>query len=301
MTATQIGLITASLTEAGTTSTGEAVLFWVLGPLAVLGALGLLFSRRTVHIAAGVVLVMVCLAVMYVAQDASFLGAVQVIVYTGAVMMLFLFVLMLVGVDASDSLTETITGQRWIGGLLGLGLGAVLIGVVVSAADIAPVGMAAANADGNTEALALTLYGDYVFTLEITGILLITAALGALSLTHRRRITRKIGLKERAVARVAAGGVLTPLPAPGVYARSNAMDVPALGPDGRPLEDSVSRVLRVRGQERSVAEVHAGGPAAVSVAPAVEGADPPVEEADPPEVGGDVAPEAPTDDEEARP
>ena len=248
--------VPATLASTGQTSTGELVLFWVLGPVMVIAALGLLFSRRTVHAAMSIVVVMIALAILYVAQDAPFLGVVQVIVYTGAVMMLFLFVLMLVGVDASDSLVETISGQRWIGALLGLGLAAVLTGVVLTAADLTPQGLAAANADGNPVGVARVIFGDYVFALEAVGTLLVTAALGALVLTHRERLTDLVGQKERADTRVARGGVLTPLPAPGVYARSNAMDVPALGPDGRPLDHSVPRVLRVRGQERSVAEVH---------------------------------------------
>ena len=95
-----------------TASAGEAVLFWVLAPLMVLAALSLLFARKAVHAAIAVMFVMVDLAILYVAQEASFLGVVQVVVYTGAVMMLFLFVLMLVGVDASDSLVETIRGHK---------------------------------------------------------------------------------------------------------------------------------------------------------------------------------------------
>ncbi|WP_199425034.1 NADH-quinone oxidoreductase subunit J [Actinotalea solisilvae] len=249
--------LATSLAEQGTTSTGEAVLFWVIGPVMVLAALGLLFARKTVHAAMSIVVVMISLAILYVAQEAPFLGVVQVIVYTGAVMMLFLFVLMLVGVDASDSLVETISGQRWIGALLGLGLAVVLTGVVLTAADVAPVGLAAANADGNPVGVARVIFADHVFALEVVGTLLVIAALGALVLTHRQRLTRHVGQRERADARVASGGVLTPLPSPGVYARSNAMDVPALGADGRPLEHSVPRVLRIRGQERSVAEVHA--------------------------------------------
>ena len=249
--------VLASLAETGRTSTGEEVLFWFIAPVMVLAALGLRFARKTVHAAMSVVLVMVCLAILYVAQEAPFLGVVQVIVYTGAVMMLFLFVLMLVGVDSSDSLVETIAGQRWIGVLLGLGLAGVLSGVVLTAADMTPVGLEAANADTNAVGVARIIFGDYVFALEVVGILLITAALGALVLTHRQRLTRRMGQKERADARVSAGTVLTPLPAPGVYARSNAMDVPALGPDGRPLDSSVPRVLRVRGQERAVSEVAA--------------------------------------------
>ncbi|HEY3436792.1 MAG TPA: NADH-quinone oxidoreductase subunit J [Actinotalea sp.] len=258
---TALAAVPTSLASTGHTSTGELVLFWVLGPVMVIAALGLLFARKTVHAAMSIVVVMIGLAILYVAQDAPFLGAVQVIVYTGAVMMLFLFVLMLVGVDSSDSLVETIAGQRWIGALLGLGLAAVLIGVVVKASGIAPVGLVAANTDGNPVGVARIIFGDYVFALEAVGTLLVTAALGALILTHRERLTQLVGQKERADARVSRGAVLTPLPAPGVYARSNAMDVPSLGPDGRPLEHSVPRVLRIRGQERSVAEVHlATGP-----------------------------------------
>ena len=269
MSAVLVTGLAASLNESGQTSNGEAVLFWALAPVMVLAALGLLFARKTVHAAMSVVVVMISLAILYVAQEAPFLGVVQVIVYTGAVMMLFLFVLMLVGVDSSDSLVETITGQRWIGALLGLGLAAVLVGVMLTAADIAPVGLEAANVDGNPLGVARVIFGDHVFALEAVGTLLVTAALGALVLTHRQRLTRLRGQKERADGRVAGGGSLTPLPAPGVYARSNAMDVPALGPDGYPLESSVPRVLRSRGQERSVAEVHADiGDEAVGSAPA---------------------------------
>ncbi len=242
-------------------STGETVLFWVLATVMVISALGLLFARKAVHAAMGVIVVMISLAILYIAQDAPFLGVVQVVVYTGAVMMLFLFVLMLVGVDASDSLVETISGQRWIGVLLGLGLAGVLTGVVVSAAGTEPVGLAQANADGNPQGVAAIIFGDYVFALEVVGMLLIIAAVGAIVLTHRRRLTDPVGQRERAenrVARLADGAVLTPLPAPGVYARSNAMDVAALGPDGAPLDASVSRVLRIRGQERSISQVHAG-------------------------------------------
>ncbi|MCL3863212.1 NADH-quinone oxidoreductase subunit J [Actinotalea sp. K2] len=246
-----------TLAETGRTSAGEALLFWCLAPIMVLAALGLVFARRAVYAAMSVVVVMVSLAILYVAQEAPFLGVVQVIVYTGAVMMLFLFVLMLVGVDASDSLVETIKGQRWIGWLFGLGLAGVLVGVVLTASGIAPQGLDAANADTNPVGLARIIFGDYVFALEVVGVLLITAAVGALVFTHRERLTRKVGQKERADARVAAGTSLVPLPAPGVYARSNAMDVPALDAQGRPIDASVSRVLRVRGQERSVDEVAA--------------------------------------------
>lgn len=237
-----------------TASGGETLLFWVLAPLMVLAASGLLVIRKAVHAAICVMFVMVGLAILYVAQEAPFLGVVQVVVYTGAVMMLFLFVLMLVGVDAADSFTETIRGQRWVGLLLGAGLAAVLLSVIGRATFRPAVGLEAENAVTNPVALARVLFEDYVVAMQVVGVLLVTAALAGLVLTHRRRLGPRVTQRTVARARVAAlaeGRTLTPLPAPGVYAQNNAMDTPALGPDGQPLEHSVPRVLRIRGQERS--------------------------------------------------
>ncbi len=241
------------LEETGKTSTAEAWLFWLLAPVMVIAACGLLFARKAVHAALSLILVMICLAFLYVGQGAVFLGVVQVVVYTGAIMMLFLFVLMLVGVDSSDTLVETLRGQRWVGWLAGLGLAAVLVGVIGTAAYPVPKGLAQADADSNPVGIARLIFSEHVFAMEVVGALLVTAALGALVLTHRRRLSPRIGQKERAAARVLTGDV-APLPAPGVYARHNAMDVPALGPDGRPIESSVPRVLRVRGQEADAQE-----------------------------------------------
>lgn len=250
------GVAPALLTETGSIGGGEVVLFWILAPIMVLAALGLLFARRAVHAAFMVIIVMISLAFIYTAQDAPFLGVAQVVVYTGAVMMLFLFVLMLVGVDASDSLVETLKGQRWIGYLLGLGLAAVLVGVVAAATLPRPTGLEAANADTNPVGIARLVFGDWVFTFELAGVLLVIAAVGALVVTHRQRIGAPQSQKERADRRVLAASAgevpLTPLPAPGVYARSNAVDIPALDASGRPIEESVSRVLRIRGQERGI-------------------------------------------------
>lgn len=268
------GLAT-TLLESGETTTAEAVLFWTLGPIMVLSALGLLFVKKAVHAALAVIVVMISLAFLYVAQDAVFLGVVQVVVYTGAVMMLFLFVLMLVGVDSSDSLVETIRGQRWIGLLAGIGLAAVLVGVVGRATYGKPFGLSGEAVDNNPTGVAHIIFGQYVFAFEVVGALLVTAALGALVLTHRQRLTPRVGQKERADARVATGGRLTPLPAPGVYARHNAMDVPALGPDGQPIEDSVPRVLRVRGQEADAEEFAARTERMLAGASQVRGSAPP--------------------------
>jgi NADH-quinone oxidoreductase subunit J len=230
------------------TGGGEAVLFWVLAPISVLGALGLIFVKKAVHAALGVALVMINLGVFYIAQGADFLGIVQVFVYTGAVMMLFLFVLMLVGVDSSDSLVETIKGQKLAGLLLALGMAGVLVTAVGSVTFPTPVGLTQANAGGNISGVADLIFGKYVWVFEITSALLITAALGAMVLAHRERLTTRPTQREWSERRFRLGKNLAGLPAPGVYARRNAVDTPALLPDGTPAAMSVSRVLTAREQ-----------------------------------------------------
>src|SRR5450631_925383 len=244
------------------TSGGEAVLFWVLAPISVLGGLGLIFVRKAVHVALGTAVVMINLGVLYIAQGADFLGIVQIFVYTGAVMMLFLFVLMLVGVDSSDSLVETIKGQKVAGLLLAVGLAGVLIAAVGSVVFGAPVGLQQANAGGNITGMADLIFGKYVWAFEVTSALLITAALGAMVLAHRERLVPKPTQREMSIKRIREGAIKAPLPAPGVFARHNAVDTPALLPDGTPSELSVPPAveeLRLeRGRNPQPAEL--GGP-----------------------------------------
>ena len=231
------------------------IAFWILAPVMVAAALGLLFVRKAVHAALLLAVVMISLAVLYAALDAPFLFAVQIIVYTGAIMMLFLFVLMLVGVDASDSVVETIRGQRALAIVGGVLLGAVLLVGIGQLTLGTVVGLDDANAGGNVEALANILFSRYVFAFETTSALLITAALGAMVLAHRERLTPKVGQAEAARQRLkdyaASGKPLGPLPSPGVFARHNAVDTAALLPDGTAAESSVSRVLAARGTVRS--------------------------------------------------
>ncbi|MFE4668292.1 NADH-quinone oxidoreductase subunit J [Streptomyces sp. NPDC056716] len=234
------------------TSTGEAVQFWILGTVAVIGALCTVFMKRAVHSALCLAGTMIVLAVFYLANGAYFLGVVQIIVYTGAIMMLFLFVVMLVGVTAADSLKETIKGQRWLALVCGLGFGVLLVGGIGNASLTQFDGLATANANGNVQGLASLLFTRYVFAFEITGALLITAAVGAMVLTHRERIERAKTQRELAEERVREGKHLPPLPAPGVYARHNAVDIAGLLPDGTPSELTVNRTLRERGQVRDV-------------------------------------------------
>ncbi|MGU3499345.1 NADH-quinone oxidoreductase subunit J [Mycobacterium sp. C31M] len=232
------------------TSTGEAVVFWVLGTLALIGAIGVVAAPKAVYSALFLAVTMINLAVLYIAQDAVFLGVVQIVVYTGAVMMLFLFVLMLIGVDSSESLVETIRGQRIAAIVAGLGFGVLLIGCIGNAALGRFVGLEQANSAGNVEGLAVLIFTRYVWAFELTSALLITAAVGAMLLAHRERFDRRKTQRELAVERFAPGGHPTPMPNPGVYARHNAVDVPARLPDGSAAPTSVSSVLVPRGSER---------------------------------------------------
>ncbi|MEU2538305.1 NADH-quinone oxidoreductase subunit J [Streptomyces iakyrus] len=234
------------------TSTGEAVQFWILGTVAVIGALCTILMKRAVHSALCLAGTMIVLAVFYLANGAYFLGVVQIVVYTGAIMMLFLFVVMLVGVTAADSLKETIKGQRWLAALCGLGFGVLLVAGIGNASLKEFNGIGQANAGGNVEGIAALLFTKYVFAFEITGALLITAAVGAMVLTHRERTERAKTQRELAEERVREGRQLPPLPAPGVYARHNAVDIAGLLPDGTPSDLTVSKTLRDRGQIRDV-------------------------------------------------
>ncbi|GAB3272744.1 NADH-quinone oxidoreductase subunit J [Kineosporia babensis] len=235
---------------------GENVLFWVIAIITVPAALGLLFARKAVHAALCMALVMVCLGIAYLALQAPFLGMVQIFVYAGAVMMLFLFMMMLVGVDSSDSLVETIKGQRWLAFVFGVALAVLMISVIGQVTFGAGArGLADADTAGNMTGMAQLIFGKYVWAFEATSALLITAVLGAMVLAHRERLTPKATQKDLAIQRIKEGPIKAPLPSPGVFARHNAVDIPALLPDGTPSELSVSRVLTARGQNRSVLTV----------------------------------------------
>jgi NADH-quinone oxidoreductase subunit J len=198
---------------------------------------------------------MIGLAVLYLVQDAPFLFSVQIIVYTGAILMLFLFVLMLVGVDASDSVVETIKGQRVMATVVGLLFGVIIVLGLGQLSVGGVQGLATANDAGNVPGLAQLLFSTYVFAFEATSALLITAAVGAMVLAHRERLSPKVTQGDLAARRMRAyaehGKHPGPLPAPGVFARHNAVDTPGLLPDGTPSEISVSRTLQSRGAVKS--------------------------------------------------
>jgi len=198
-----------------------------------------------VHCAMMLAVVMLSLATMYAMQGAPFLAFVQIIVYTGAVLMLFLFVLMLIGISHADSIVETIRGQRLAAGLAAIGLLVILI-LGIGHAAIGPAApQTAANSTNNLSGLATLIFTTYVFPFEVTGALLITAALGAMVLAHRERTAPKPTQRDLAARRLASGQ-LAPDPSPGVYALHDAADRPALLPDGTTSDRSVSPVLSQR-------------------------------------------------------
>jgi NADH-quinone oxidoreductase subunit J len=245
-------MTTTLVAEAMTrTSTGEAVLFWILGTVALVGAIGMVMAAKAVYSAIFLAMTMIVLAVFYIAQDALFLGVVQIVVYTGAVMMLFLFVLMLIGVDTAESLVETLRGQRIAAIAAGLAFGVLLIAGIGNVAAGGFVGLAEANAGGNVQGLAALIFTRYLWAFELTGALLLTAAIGAMVLAHRERFDRRKDQKELSRERFRPGGHPTPMPSPGVYARHNAVDVPARLPDGSYAQTSVSKILARRTLEVS--------------------------------------------------
>ncbi|CAM06057.1 NADH dehydrogenase I chain J [Saccharopolyspora erythraea NRRL 2338] len=241
--------------------TGEAVVFWTLGPLALLGAMGMVFARNAVHSALWLVLTMLCLGVLYMAQSAPFLGFTQIIVYTGAIMMLFLFVLMMVGRDSSDSVVEVLRGQRLAAALAGVGFAVLLVtGLARSLTDVpvaAPLNPWSPQG-GGAGGLGRLIFTDYLFPFELTSALLITAALGAMVLAYGGKgRAKRLSQRDMADARFRSARV-SPLPGPGVYATANSVATPALLPDGSVAPESLSELLdnlpadRLRDERRAV-------------------------------------------------
>ena len=219
---------------------GEAIAFWILGPISLAGAIGMVLFRNAIHSALSLVATMMSLGAFYVIQQGPFLGLVQIIVYTGAIMILFLFVLMLVGRDSSDSIVETLRGQRWAATLFGIGF-ALLIALSVGRAfkGQKPVNLDEQNANGgNVQSVAQLLFTKYLFAFELTSALLIVAAIGAMVLAHVERDGRRPTQKSIARERIRSGRPQS-LPGPGVLSTGNSIGTPALLPDGSISHESV--------------------------------------------------------------
>jgi NADH-quinone oxidoreductase subunit J len=229
--------------------TAESLVFWISGTFTVVGALGMVVSKKAVHSALWVAFAMINLAVLYFSLEAPFLGVSQIIVYTGAVMMLFLFVLMIVGVDSSDSLLETIKGQRLIATVLTLAFGAVIVTSISSSLPSPSAGLAITNANsgGHIQGLSFMIFDDYVFAFEVLAALLITASVGAMVLANKERLTPR-KTQDQLQRERTMGNHITPLPAPGVLARNNSVDTPALLPDGSISMESLPNAFRGEGE-----------------------------------------------------
>ena len=232
------------------------IAFWVLAPIMVIAALGILFVRKAVHAALLLAVVMISLAILYLALEAPFLFAVQIIVYTGAILMLFLFVLMLVGVDSSDSVVEVLRGQRLYATVLGIGLAVLVVTAVArSLTSVTPVGLQGDEANGgpgNVENIGRSIFTDWLFPFELTSALLITAAVGAMVLGYVDRHTRgRKTQKELVEARFRGEHDRpSPLPGPGVFATSTSVATPALLPDGSIAPESLSSLIESAAADR---------------------------------------------------
>jgi NADH-quinone oxidoreductase subunit J len=156
--------------------------------------------------------------------------------------MLFLFVLMLVGVDSSDSLVETLRGQRVAALVLGVGFVGLLLGTLASAVGDHNAGLEQANADGNVVGIARLLFTKYVFAFELTSALLITAALGAMVLAHKERFVPRLTQRQLAKARFSSSHPY-PLPGPGVFAAGDSIARGALLPNGSVSPESLAPTL----------------------------------------------------------
>ena len=168
----------------------ETAVFAVGALICLLGAAGVVLNENPVHCALSLVGTLFGVAVLFVAQDAEFLAAVQVIVYAGAIVVLFLFVIMLIGVDRTDDLsTEPLVGQRQLavvaGVLLAAGLAAVLL---VGSITGKPSSSGKPSATSNVEAIGRTIFTDHVFAFEITSILLVIAVVGAVTLARHSNV-----------------------------------------------------------------------------------------------------------------
>lgn len=189
----------------------ELVVFVVAAAACLAGAVGVVLSENPVHAALSLVGTLFGIAVLFVAQEAHFLAAVQVIVYAGAIVVLFLFVLMLLGVDRVEDLrVEPLVGQRVAAAVVALGILALTAGALASTGyEVTGVGSEIDEAVPDVYSLGESLFTDYVYALEITSVLLVIAVVAAILLArpaHGAEVVEP-GQEERAekvAARVAA-------------------------------------------------------------------------------------------------
>lgn len=170
----------------------ELVVFVLSAAMVLVGALGVITRSNPVHAALSLVLTLFGVAVMFVAQQADFLAAVQVIVYAGAIVVLFLFVIMLLGVDRAEDVTiEPISGQRPLALMVGLALIGIVTTAVLRSVDFLGQKGSGINhvtvdaPDSNVRELARSIFSDNVFAFELTSVLLLVAVVGTVLMARR--------------------------------------------------------------------------------------------------------------------
>ncbi len=170
----------------------EMLVFVLASAMVLAGAVGVITRSNPVHAALSLVLTLFGVAVHFVALEAHFLAAVQVIVYAGAIVVLFLFVIMLLGVDKAEDLSiEPFPIQRPLAGVVALGIAGLVIAAIVRGRDSLQEANAPldASGDNNIKALAQNLFEDHVFAFEFTSVLLIVAVAGTVLLTRKSKKT----------------------------------------------------------------------------------------------------------------
>ena len=168
----------------------DAAVFIVAATIILVGALGVVLRSNPVHCALSLVMTLFGIAVLFIAQEAQFLAAVQVIVYAGAIVVLFLFVIMLLGVDSAEDLSvEPLAGQRPAAVIAGVAMGGLLLAAIFSGTRAVTGAKASSGAidpnESNIVTLARSLFTDYVFAFELTSALLVIAVVGAVVLARR--------------------------------------------------------------------------------------------------------------------
>jgi NADH-quinone oxidoreductase subunit J len=235
------------------------VVFWIFAPIIVLLSFGMILARKIVHSALCLIGVMVCLAIIYASLDAPFLFVAQIMVYTGSVMMLFLFTMMLMGVDSVEEFKESVKGHRILSAIVLLALLVLLIAAVATAIGYSPLGLDQVNdaSGGNAVGIAFSLFSRYAFVFELASALVITAALAAMVLSHHEALApkeRQRAKLERAMREYAATGEnLVGRPSSGVFARDNSIMAPAPLPDGSTALTSISPTLVERDAMKDLA------------------------------------------------
>jgi len=177
----------------------ELAVFVIASAMMLVGAVGVIVRRNPVHAALSLVLTLFGVAVHFVALKAYFLAAVQIIVYAGAIVVLFLFVIMLLGVDKAEDLkTEPLVTQRWLAGIAGLGLLGLLVLAVSrgvdmlrSRGDALATSVEDPTGDANIQELARSVFGDHVVAFELTSVLLVVAVVGTVMLTRKRTAAQR--------------------------------------------------------------------------------------------------------------